>query len=90
MLALDLPGFGHSPLPSWDDHRSRASAASLLAFCRELGAEHGIVVGNSMGGFIAAEAVIQSAEAFERLVLVSAAGISHSQLLSGPTSPPRG
>jgi pimeloyl-ACP methyl ester carboxylesterase len=83
VLAPDLPGFGHSPLPSWNIS-IESMGRVLLDFCNERGAERGVVVGNSMGGFIAAEAVIQSAQAFERMVLVSAAGISHAELLSGP------
>ena len=84
VLALDLPGFGCSPLPDWEIS-IESFGRVLLAFCRELDAEQGVVIGNSMGGFIAAEAVIQSADTFDRLVLVSAAGISHKELLSGPT-----
>jgi pimeloyl-ACP methyl ester carboxylesterase len=83
VVALDLPGFGHSPLPSWDVS-IEGFGRILLTFCRQLGLTGGVVVGNSMGGFISAEAVIQSAEAFERLVLVSAAGISHAAKTSGP------
>ena len=83
VVALDLPGFGSSPLPSWDVS-IESFGQTLLAFCRQLGLDGGVVVGNSMGGFIAAEAVIQSAEAFERMVLVSAAGISHASVKSGP------
>lgn len=83
VLALDLPGFGHSPLPSWDVS-IESFGRILLGFCREVGVESATVVGNSMGGFIAAEAVIQDAGAFGQLVLVSAAGISHSQMISGP------
>ncbi len=37
------------------------------------------LVGNSMGGFIATEAVIEEPERFDRLVLVSAAGISFAE-----------
>jgi pimeloyl-ACP methyl ester carboxylesterase len=85
VVALDLPGFGYSPLPSWDIS-IESFGRILLSFCRELGLEKGVVVGNSMGGFIAAEAVIQSAEAFERFVLVAAAGISHAGLRSGPAT----
>ena len=84
VVALDLPGFGHSPMPSWDIS-IEAFGSVLLAFCRQLGLERGVVVGNSMGGFIAADAVIQSAEAFDRFVLVSAAGISHAAMKSGPS-----
>lgn len=83
VVALDLPGFGHSPLPSWDI-TIEGFGRILLSFCRQLGLEGGVVVGNSMGGFISAEAVIQSAEAFDRFALVSAAGISHATMKSGP------
>ena len=84
VVALDLPGFGRSPLPSWTISIP-SHGRVLLDFCRELGLHGGAVIGNSMGGFVAAEAMIQGAEAFERMVLVSAAGISHSRKLSGPT-----
>ena len=83
VVALDLPGFGRSPLPTWS-LAIESQGRVVLDFARQLGLERGAVVGNSMGGFVAAEAVIQSAEAFERLVLVSAAGISHAQMRTGP------
>jgi pimeloyl-ACP methyl ester carboxylesterase len=84
VVALDLPGFGRSPLPTWTISIP-SHGRVLLDFCRQLGLEGGAVVGNSMGGFVAAEAMIQSAEAFRRIALVSAAGISHSRKLSGPS-----
>jgi pimeloyl-ACP methyl ester carboxylesterase len=83
VLALDLPGFGASPLPDWP-LTIESHGRVLLDFCRRLDVVDGAVIGNSMGGFIAAEAMIQSAEAFARLVLVAAAGISHSHMHSGP------
>ncbi len=72
-IALDLPGFGASPMPSWpiDMH---AYARLLLDFCEKIGVERATVVGNSMGGLVAAEAVLSAPERFDRLVLVSAAG----------------
>ncbi|MGE5335966.1 MAG: alpha/beta fold hydrolase [Nitrososphaerota archaeon] len=75
-IALDLPGFGDSPMPSWGI--SMPTYGRLIHdFCERLGIERvAALVGNSMGGFIATEAVIQRPERFERLVLVSAAGIS--------------
>jgi pimeloyl-ACP methyl ester carboxylesterase len=73
-IALDLPGFGASPMPSWE--LDMPSYGRLLHdFCEKLGIEGATVVGNSMGGFIAVEAVTASPGRFERLVLVSAAGI---------------
>jgi pimeloyl-ACP methyl ester carboxylesterase len=46
-------------------------------FCERLGLERvAALVGNSMGGFVATEAAIEQPERYERLVLVSAAGVS--------------
>lgn len=78
-IALDLPGFGHSPKPSWEI--SMANYGRLIHdFCERLGLDNvAALVGNSMGGFVSTEAVIQQPERFERLVLVSAAGISFAE-----------
>ena len=75
-IALDLPGFGDSPMPDWEISM-QAYGRMLHDFCDELGIERvAAIVGNSMGGFVATEAVVERPERFERLTLVSAAGIS--------------
>jgi pimeloyl-ACP methyl ester carboxylesterase len=75
VVTLDLPGFGHSPMPSQEI--SIAGYARLLdRLFEQLGIDAAAVVGNSMGGFIAAELAISFPQRVERLVLVSAAGIS--------------
>jgi pimeloyl-ACP methyl ester carboxylesterase len=73
-IALDLPGFGSSPMPSWEIDMP-AYGRLLHDFCEKLGIEGATIVGNSMGGFIAVEAASAGAARFDRLVLVSAAGI---------------
>jgi pimeloyl-ACP methyl ester carboxylesterase len=75
-IALDLPGFGESPMPSWE--LTMPNYGRLVHdFCERMGIDRvAALVGNSMGGFVATEAVIQRPERFERLVLISAAGIS--------------
>lgn len=74
-IALDLPGFGASPMP--DGEISMARYARLLdGLLDQLGVDAAAVVGNSMGGFIAAELAISFPQRVERLVLVSAAGIT--------------
>jgi pimeloyl-ACP methyl ester carboxylesterase len=73
-IALDLPGFGASPMPSWDVDMP-AYGRLIHDFCEKLGVEGGTLVGNSMGGFVALEAATTAPERFDRLVLVSAAGI---------------
>jgi pimeloyl-ACP methyl ester carboxylesterase len=75
VVAVDLPGFGHSPMPA--EEISIAGYARLLdALLAELGIDAAAVVGNSMGGFIGAELAIGFPQRVERLVLVSAAGLS--------------
>jgi pimeloyl-ACP methyl ester carboxylesterase len=79
-IALDLPGFGASPTPSWDISMP-AYGRFLHDFCERLGIDRvAALVGNSMGGFVATEAAVERPERFERLVLVSAAGISFAEI----------
>jgi pimeloyl-ACP methyl ester carboxylesterase len=79
VIAPDLPGFGESPKPSWDISMS-AYGQMLHDFCEKLGVERlAALVGNSMGGFVSTEAVIDRPRRFDRLVLVSAAGISFAE-----------
>jgi pimeloyl-ACP methyl ester carboxylesterase len=74
-IAVDLPGFGESEMP-----REKISISGygrwIDALLSELGVDAAALVGNSMGGFIGAEVAISFPHRVERLVLVSAAGIS--------------
>jgi pimeloyl-ACP methyl ester carboxylesterase len=82
-LALDLPGFGLTPEP-----RAGTTIPGygryVNAFCDALGVDCVALVGNSMGGFIAAETAIQFPRRVSRLVLVSAAGISSADTVRMP------
>lgn len=76
IVALDLPGFGLSPMPG--QAISMPSYGDLIlrfADAVALGPET-CLVGHSMGGFIATEAVTSAPDRFARVSLVSAAGIS--------------
>jgi pimeloyl-ACP methyl ester carboxylesterase len=75
VIALDLPGFGHSPMPR-ETISISGYARMLDRLLDQLGVDAAAVVGNSMGGFIGAELAIAFPQRVERLVLVSAAGIS--------------
>ena len=75
VIAFDLPGFGASEMPDGD--------ISIAGYARwvdelldQLGVPAAAVVGNSMGGFIGSELAIQFPARVERLVLISAAGLS--------------
>jgi pimeloyl-ACP methyl ester carboxylesterase len=83
VLALDLPGFGMSPVPA--DGISISSYGRLVdAWLDRLGVGPVAVVGNSMGGFVGAELAIQFPGRVERLVLAAAAGISITNLRRRP------
>jgi pimeloyl-ACP methyl ester carboxylesterase len=78
VIAMDLPGFGHSPMPR-DEITISGYARLLDGLLDELGINAAAVVGNSMGGFVSAELAIAFPQRVERLVLVSAAGLSTFQ-----------
>jgi pimeloyl-ACP methyl ester carboxylesterase len=84
VIAMDLPGFGHSEMPS-EKISISGYARTVDALCDrlELG-EAADVVGNSMGGFVAAELAIAVPARVERLVLVSAAGLSIENVRRDP------
>jgi pimeloyl-ACP methyl ester carboxylesterase len=83
VLALDLPGFGSSPVPEWETSIPNYGRL-LLGFCDAVGVRDCVVVGNSMGGFVSAEAAIEQPDRFEKLVLVSAAGVSSVRVRRQP------
>jgi pimeloyl-ACP methyl ester carboxylesterase len=79
VLALDLPGFGASDLPR-EPLSIQGYTQTVDAVCDALGVERVSVVGNSMGGFVGAELALSFATRVDRLVLVSAAGLSTERL----------
>ena len=82
-IALDLPGFGASPMPRQEI--SISFYAKLVdGLLEQLGVERAVIVGNSMGGFVATELAIHHSERVDRLVLASAAGISITRLRRRP------
>ncbi len=76
VVALDLPGFGTSPLPT-EPISMHAYGDLIVAFADQIGlGPETALVGHSMGGFIATEAVIEAPARFSSLTLVAAAGIT--------------
>jgi pimeloyl-ACP methyl ester carboxylesterase len=82
-LALDVPGFGASPMPPW--RISVPAYASLVCdFALALDLHEVTLVGNSMGALICAQVAIGDPRWVERLILVSPAGISHATMKRHP------
>ena len=83
VVALDLPGFGRTPMPDETitiDYYGRV----VEELCRRLDLAPAVLVGNSMGGYVSAEVAIRFPETVERMLLLSAAGISQRDLARGP------
>jgi pimeloyl-ACP methyl ester carboxylesterase len=74
-IAMDLPGFGASEMPA-EKISIRGYGAVVDELLRVLGVRSAVVVGNSMGGFIGLEVAITFGTWVQKLVLVSAAGLS--------------
>ncbi len=74
VIALDLAGFGESELPH-EEISIPGYGRFLDAFLEEIDVERAALIGNSMGGFIAAETAISHPSRVEKLMLVSAAGL---------------
>jgi pimeloyl-ACP methyl ester carboxylesterase len=85
VVAVDLPGFGHSPMPPWEiSIPAYGELVRDLATALEL--ENVTIVGNSLGGFVAAEAVRANPGRFDRLGLVAATGISTAKRRPEPAA----
>lgn len=83
VVALDLPGFGSSPMPPWEISIP-AYGRFVRDFCEKLGIGRCSLVGNSMGGFIATEVAIAEPDRVDDLVLISAAGITWARARREP------
>jgi pimeloyl-ACP methyl ester carboxylesterase len=83
VVALDLPGFGLSEMPA-DKITIPSYGKCVDGLMKRLELELAVVVGNSMGGFIASEVAIQFPPQVERLMLVSSAGISSANVARAP------
>jgi len=78
-IAMDLPGFSRSRMPE-DEVSITNYARTVNDLCDHLGLDRVELVGNSMGGFIALEIGIRHPERVDSITVVSAAGISTTNL----------
>lgn len=76
IIAVDLPGYGHSePIRSAGPE---AMASFLWRFARAVGAERPVVVGHSFGGAVAVHMALQRPDHVPSLVLVDSAGMGRA------------
>jgi len=83
VIAVDLPGFGASEMPQ-EKISIELYGRVVTELCERLDLAPAVLVGNSMGGFVAAEVAIRRPDIAERLMLVAAAGVSQADLSARP------
>jgi pimeloyl-ACP methyl ester carboxylesterase len=76
VIAVDLPGFGDSPLPARGGISVPIYARTIERLMEALQLSAAAFVGHSMGGFTSVELAINFPQRVERLVLISPAGLS--------------
>jgi pimeloyl-ACP methyl ester carboxylesterase len=79
VVAIDLPGFGHSQLPV-EPISISGFASTVERVCDLLELEAPLVVGNSLGGLVAVELALRFPERVGSLALVSAACLAPAEL----------
>ncbi|MDZ4677604.1 MAG: alpha/beta hydrolase [Oligoflexia bacterium] len=79
--AIDLKGYGLSDKPRKSSYGLAAQAKLLIEFLKAQNVQQCILVGNSMGGAIAAEMTIQNPDLIKDLVLINSA---HDPKIIGP------
>ena len=77
VIAPSHPGFGHSPDPTFIDTVDDLSYL-YLDLLTELNLREVVVIGCSLGGWVAAEMAVKSTERIAKLVLVAPVGIKVS------------
>ena len=72
------PGFNAQPRPEWF-HRTDDLVIAYLALIGQLGLHDVVVVGNSFGGWLAAELALRGSRRISAIVLMNAVGIEPNE-----------
>ena len=74
VIRLDLPGFGLTGADTTNDYSMERNIAVLHAFTASLGINDYYLAGNSLGGWLAWEYILDYPEEVKKLILIDAAG----------------
>lgn len=85
VIMPDLPGFGSSELPELKEVYPLAAARWVARLMDELEIESAPVVGNSMGGAVAAEMAGHLPERIDRMAIMGSGGLSVSLFQTEPS-----
>jgi pimeloyl-ACP methyl ester carboxylesterase len=74
VISFDLPGFGLTGPSPTGDYTSQANVRFMRSLMDELGIQHCVLAGNSLGGSVALETAYAMPDRVEKLVLVDSGG----------------
>lgn len=81
VYAPDLPGWGYSPLPVGRDHVTMPQLTdALIAFLESIVKRKVVLVGQSLGGWVAAKVAARRPDLVHQLVLCNAAGVFYQEV----------
>jgi pimeloyl-ACP methyl ester carboxylesterase len=84
-VAIDIPGFGRSPL-RFRDFNIEIVTDKILSFYQKLGVEKGILVAHSLGAIVAIRLAAKAPNMFSRLILVDGTLGRATHLVQRPLS----
>jgi len=84
-IVPDMPGFGRSGRREYDRAYPRVAADAVRFLLDSLDVEKAHVLGNSMGGYVAAELALAHPDRVERMVLMGPGGLAVSLFNADPS-----
>jgi pimeloyl-ACP methyl ester carboxylesterase len=85
VFAVDMPGYGGSDKPDYDEPYQGFAATSVVAGLRALGVERVSLLGNSLGGGVAVHIAVMLPHFVDKLILIGAAGAAPSFIVPSPS-----
>lgn len=84
-IIMDMPGFGLSDPEVYNRPYPKHAADAVVRLMDELGIEKAHLLGNSMGGYVTAEAALAHPQRFDRLVGMGPGGLAVSSFNPDPS-----
>ncbi len=84
-IVMDMPGFGLSGQPEYDDTYPKIAARAARTLLDSLEIERTHLIGNSMGGYVAAELTLAHPERVDRVVMMGPGGLEVPTLAPSPS-----
>ena len=75
-IILDMPGFGGSGSPEYDQQYPQVAADAVAMFMEGIGLDSAHLLGNSMGGNVASHVALNYPDRVERMVMMGPGGLA--------------